>query len=78
MLYLDFFEQNPLRVGICKTPVATGSAGGSMDYNIHPGYPEKSILYHRIKSTDPDVRMPEVGRSLVDQVGVDLIYQWIF
>ena len=77
-LFLDFFETSRLRLGVCKTPVATGSAGGNMKYNIDPGKPDDSILYHRMLSTDPEVKMPEIGRSLIDQAGVELIYKWIF
>ncbi|MCA9427599.1 MAG: hypothetical protein KC994_21140, partial [Candidatus Omnitrophica bacterium] len=38
---------------------------------------EASILYHRLGSTDPGVRMPVVGRSLVHEEGLALIREWI-
>jgi uncharacterized repeat protein (TIGR03806 family) len=44
---------------------------------IAPGNPDRSLLLARIKSTDPDLRMPPLGRSLVDPDGAALIEQWI-
>ena len=42
-----------------------------------PGQPDASILVFRIESTEPEIRMPELGRNLVDDAGVALIRQWI-
>ena len=48
-----------------------------MLYSIVPGDPERSILHYRMQSIAPDEMMPELGRSLVHQEGIDLIYRWI-
>lgn len=64
-------------LGVCKTPVATGNAGDAHRYDIFPGRPEESILLTRLISTDPEVRMPEIGRALRDEFGVKLIEAWI-
>jgi hypothetical protein len=32
---------------------------------------------YRIESTEPEIRMPELGRNLVDAEGVALIREWI-
>ena len=45
--------------------------------DIDPGRPEKSILYFRMNSLDPGVMMPELGRSTLDQEGLDLIAAYI-
>jgi len=45
--------------------------------DIDPGRPEKSILYFRMNSLDPVVMMPELGRSTLDQDGLDLIAAYI-
>lgn len=44
---------------------------------VDPGNPEGSILMARIKSTDPDLRMPPLGRNMVDDDGARLIEEWI-
>ena len=42
-----------------------------------PGHPERSILLYRMKSTDPGIAMPEVGRATVHVEGFALLDQWI-
>jgi hypothetical protein len=53
----------------------TGSGGRLFD--IVPGEPDESILVYRMESTDPASMMPELGRSLSHDEGVDLIREWI-
>lgn len=77
-LFLGLEINNPLELGICKTPVAVGNGGSDeMKVDISPGDPEHSILYHRLSSEDPAVMMPELGRTIVHRKGVALIYNWI-
>ena len=76
-LNLTVFETDPYKLGLMKPPVAAGKASGNLLYDIVPGKPEASILLHRMKSTTPDVMMPELGRTLVHAEGVELIRQWI-
>jgi hypothetical protein len=64
-------------LGINKTPVAAGSGAGSFKYDIVAGKPEESILIHRMNSTQVGVAMPEIGRTKVDQKGLELIRNWI-
>ena len=72
------YEQNePVRFGIFKAPVAAGRSAGNARFVIKPGDPEKSILMLRLRSTDPGIRMPIVGRGLMHEEGVDLIQKWI-
>lgn len=44
---------------------------------VAPGDPDGSFLLARMKSTDPDLRMPPLGRSVVDPEGVLLVERWI-
>jgi uncharacterized repeat protein (TIGR03806 family) len=44
---------------------------------IDPGNPDGSILMARVKSTNPDLRMPPLGRNSVDPAGALLLEQWI-
>ena len=42
-----------------------------------PGSPDHSVLYERLKTTDANVRMPPIGRSLTDQRATQAIGEWI-
>lgn len=63
--------------GIGKRPTAAGRGSGNFDFVIDPGHPERSILIYRMKSTDPGIAMPELGRSTVHDEGVALLEEWI-
>jgi uncharacterized repeat protein (TIGR03806 family) len=76
-LYLDHAQTEPAKLGVCKAPVATGRGSGGFQYDIVPGMPDMSILMYRISSTEPEIRMPELGRNLVHAEGVALIREWI-
>ena len=76
-LFLTYEEKMPVRIGINKRPVAAGRGSGIHDFDIAPGDPEGSILIYRLKSLDPGISMPEVGRSIVHDEGVALLSQWI-
>jgi uncharacterized repeat protein (TIGR03806 family) len=76
-LYLDYAEASPERLGTCKTPVAAGRGSGGLRYDLVPGRPEESILFHRMASREPDVMMPELGRSLRDDAGLELLRAYI-
>jgi uncharacterized repeat protein (TIGR03806 family) len=64
-------------LGIYKTPSAAGRGTGGFRYDIVPGKPEESILLHRILSEEPDVAMPEIGRTIVHREGAELVRHWI-
>jgi uncharacterized repeat protein (TIGR03806 family) len=76
-LTLTIEEDNPTEWGVCKTPVAAGQGSGGLQYGIVPGEPDNSILYYRMNSTELDVMMPELGRSVNHDEGLALIYEWI-
>jgi len=76
-LDLSLHQQMPVRFGVYKPPVAAGRGSSGFKFSIDPGSPETSFLLHRIRSTDPGVMMPTVGRSLVDEAGTALVEQWI-
>ena len=46
-------------------------------YDIVPGKPEKSILLYRMKTNDPGIAMPEIGREQLHKEGIKLIDTWI-
>jgi uncharacterized repeat protein (TIGR03806 family) len=76
-LDLSWAQDDPSQWGVLKRPVAAGRASAGFAFAIEPGHPERSILLHRMQSTDPGVMMPELGRTLVDERGVALIREWI-
>jgi uncharacterized repeat protein (TIGR03806 family) len=76
-LFLDQFEKDPAHLGIHKSPVAAGRGSGDLPFDIEPGEPAKSILLYRMKTTDPGIAMPEIGREQIHKEGVALIEEWI-
>lgn len=69
--------KDPALLGVYKSPTAAGRGTGGFRYDIVPGKPDSSIMMHRIMSTEPDVAMPELGRSMVHEEGVELVWRWI-
>ena len=76
-LNLEFWREVDTNYGICKQPVAAGSGSGGLKNDIVPGDADASITAYRMNSNEPDVRMPEIGRSIVHDEGVALIREWI-
>ena len=73
-LYLSVDDQD---FGVFKKPVAAGRGSGGLSYSIVPGYPEQSILLYRMLSNEPDVMMPESGRTMVHEEAIELVSEWI-
>ncbi|MBL0924250.1 MAG: hypothetical protein IBJ12_07260 [Sphingomonadaceae bacterium] len=76
-LFLDGSARDAAAYGIGKRPVAAGRASGDLDFIIEAGRPDRSILISRMKSTDPGIAMPELGRAMVHDEGVKLLEDWI-
>ena len=76
-LYLVPEETDPAHLGVGKRPVAAGRGSGGHEFSILPGQPGRSILLHRMTSTEPGIMMPQFGRSLVHTQGAALIRAWI-
>lgn len=76
-LHLAANVTSTLELGVGKPPVAAGKGSGGRKFSIVPGNPDESILAYRIASTDPGIMMPEMGRKLVHEEGVELVRQWI-
>jgi uncharacterized repeat protein (TIGR03806 family) len=62
--------------GICKRPNSAGLMG-DLEFDLVPGYPERSILLYRMESVAPKAMMPQIGRDVVHEEGVSLIRGWI-
>jgi uncharacterized repeat protein (TIGR03806 family) len=76
-LDLRFSQKDPVKLGIGKPPVAAGRGTGGRRLGVVPGRPDESILLHRMESIEPGVMMPELGRRLADDEGVELVRRWI-
>lgn len=76
-LFLGWNESELDRLGLCQLPTALGVSIPGARFDIEPGHPERSLLLARMKSLEPGVVMPELGRSLVDEDGVDTVAGWI-
>jgi uncharacterized repeat protein (TIGR03806 family) len=76
-LFFNSTVNSDIERGIGKRPVAAGRGAGNFEFVVEPGHPEKSILIHRMKSTDPGIAMPELGRATVHAQGVALLETWI-
>ncbi|MGB1140012.1 MAG: SO2930 family diheme c-type cytochrome, partial [Halioglobus sp.] len=76
-LNLEYWRAVDREYGLCKTPVAAGSGSGGLQYAIVPGDADASITVYRMDSNEPDVRMPEIGRTLIHDEGVALVREWI-
>jgi uncharacterized repeat protein (TIGR03806 family) len=70
-------QANPTAYGIFKPPVAAGRGSGGLAYDIVPGKPEDSILAFRIGSIDAGIMMPELGKRLIHEEGLELVREWI-
>ena len=76
-LWLEWTEESLTKLGIGKHPTAAGRGAGRLDLVVEPGAPDASILAFRMASAEPGVAMPELGRTLVHDSGVDLVREWI-
>ena len=76
-LWLEWDEDSPRKIGIQKRPTAAGRASGDLLSVIVPGAPERSIMVQRMASLEAGIAMPELGRSIIHDDGVELIEAWI-
>lgn len=76
-LFLGWEVTDRTMLGIGKRPVAAGRGSGGLDFDVVPGRPEASILYHRMASLEGGVSMPELGRASLDRDGLAIVHAWI-
>jgi hypothetical protein len=76
-LNLVWQETSDVARGIGKRPVAAGRASADLSFDVVPGHPERSIMLHRLESTEPGIAMPELGRAAVHKEGIALLSEWI-
>lgn len=76
-LDLSLSQTHAAKFGVYKPPVAAGRGSGGYRFGIEPRKPERSFLLHRIRSLDPGVMMPPLGRNTIDEEGARVIEEWI-
>lgn len=77
-LWLEWTEEDLIKLGVNKHPTAAGRGAGQLELVIVPGAPDQSILAFRMASSEAGIAMPELGRALTDEAGVELIEDWIY
>ncbi|MEM9191083.1 MAG: SO2930 family diheme c-type cytochrome [Myxococcota bacterium] len=70
-------SEDPTNWGVCKVPTSAGGATCGNTFDIVPGRPEESVFVCRMRTTDPEDRMPPLGRRLLHDEGLALIEEWI-
>jgi glucose/arabinose dehydrogenase len=51
--------------------------GQTSEFVIDPGRAEKSALFRRLRTSEHELSMPYLGRSIRDQEAIDLVETWI-
>ncbi|MBK9146860.1 MAG: hypothetical protein IPM12_03450 [Flavobacteriales bacterium] len=68
---------NPVNLGVCVEPEDPLPGEPQLTYIVAPSNTYRSMLLHRISSTDEAVRMPLLGRTVVHAEAVALATEWI-
>ncbi|TRD12642.1 hypothetical protein FGU71_01175 [Erythrobacter insulae] len=76
-LDLRWEQDDPVKLGLRKPPVAAGRGAGGHAVSIAPGDPSASIMVYRMSSTEAGIAMPELGRSTNDHDGIAVVRKWI-
>lgn len=75
-LRLAFSETaDPVNIGLCVEP--DEYINSALVNIITPANKDRSVMHYRLISTDENVRMPLLGRTLVHDEGVALLEEWI-
>jgi hypothetical protein len=75
-LRLAFSEtSNTTNLGVCVEP--DEFIDPALLYIISPSNIARSVMHFRFNSTDENLRMPLLGRSVIHTEGVQLMEQWI-
>ena len=64
-----------VNLGICVEP--DNDLGAGLTHIVSPSNHLRSVMFYRLNSTEEAVRMPLLGRTLIHEEGVQLIYDWI-
>lgn len=68
---------NPANMGVCVETQDMQDFDPALSKIVNPGNINRSMLYHRLNTTDEAYRMPLHGRTVIHEEGVEMIEQWI-
>lgn len=68
---------NATNMGVCVNTQDMQDFDPALDKIVNPGSPNRSMMFHRLNTTDPAYMMPLHGRTLIHQEGVNLVEAWI-
>lgn len=68
-------SEDPTNLGVCVPP--EDQFDPTLTYIVTAGSAERSMLYRRISSTDENVRMPLLGRTVRHEQAIQLVEDWI-
>lgn len=75
---IDLRVDRPFRdTGTCNVAPQGGDLGIDGAKIVFPGDPARSMVTARMRSLDPMTRMPQLGTSVVDEVGVGAVEAWV-
>lgn len=78
---MDFAYENTYNnntnMGVCVDTEDMQDFSPALAKIVTPGNIYKSMLYHRINTTNEAFRMPLHGRTMIHEEGVEMIEQWI-
>ena len=63
--------------GLCGVAPQKGDAEVPGSQLITLGSPLNSVMWLRMTSLKPTLRMPTLGTTVIDSTGANLIYDWI-
>ncbi len=70
-------NNNQINMGVCVDTEDMQDFPPALSKIVTPNNINRSMLFHRINTTDETIRMPLHGRTLIHQEGVLLMQQWI-
>ncbi len=76
-LYLEASRPVGSATGVCKRPGSAGPGAGGYDYDIVPGEPDLSVMIFRMAATGPQIKMPELAKSVKHEEGTQAVAAWI-
>ena len=69
------YDEEGIHTGIFKIPTNFNAPG--FQYDIVPGSPDESILLYRMTQTEAPAVMPQLSRSINDDMGIEIIREYI-
>lgn len=74
---LRYSQSDEWKRGVNMRSTGGHFAESGLEKVIVPGHPDRSSVYLRMKATDFTFMMPQIGRSVVHDEGLQLVGEWI-